>query len=147
MPINLFSFYVNVMLNLQHFYGSIDAGMFNNDASLLKITLISKCGQRGQVILFIVNLMKEIFTSQLRPATRIKVYHKIFQLNMRPLGPGNRVMSHFVNATCGKRTIWWLDIDNMKFVSQSIYCGWERRVITQTSGVELFSQSWLSRKA
>ena len=64
---------------------------------------MSKCGQRvGQVILFIVNLMKEKFTSQLRPATRIKVYHKIFPLKMRPPGQetNSRVMSHFVKATC-----------------------------------------------
>ena len=74
----------------------------------------------GQVILFIVNLMKEKFTSQLRPATGSRFIIKYFSLIMR--GPSGqetdpRVMSHFVKATCGKRTMIWLDIDNMEFVS------------------------------
>ena len=73
-----------------------------NDMSLLKITHVKMWTARGQVILFIVNLMKEKFTSQLRPATRIKVYHKIFPTKMRPPGQetNSRVMSHFVKATC-----------------------------------------------
>ena len=91
-----------------------------NDTSLLKITHVKMWTARGQVILFIVNLMKEKFTSQLRPATGSRFIIKYFSLIMR--GPSgqetdSRVMSHFVKATCGKRTMIWLDIDNMEFIS------------------------------